>query len=64
MTTGYVYDAYNRLTKSLYLHDSKTQSAEYREYNEMGNIPRLQRYTPQGDLTDDLKYTYTGNQVR
>lgn len=64
MTTGYVYDAYNRLTKSLYLHNSKTQSAEYREYNEMGNILRLQRYTPQVDLTDDLKYTYTGNHVR
>ena len=63
MAKGYVYDAYNRLTESLYLHNSGTQSAEYREYDEMGNILRLQRYTPQGGLIDDLKYTYAGNQV-
>ena len=62
-TMGYVYDAYNRLTESLYLHNSISRSSEYFEFDEMGNILRLQRHTPQGQLIDDLKYTYAGNQV-
>ena len=65
LTMGYLYDAQNRLTESLYLrNEAQPVTAEFFEYDAMGNIRRLQRYTQEQQVIDDLQYTYYGNQVQ
>ena len=65
LTMGYLYDAQNRLTESLYLrNEAQPATAEFFEYDAMGNIRRLQRYTQEQQVIDDLQYTYCGNQVQ
>lgn len=63
LTFGYTYDAYNRLTESLHLKGNRALSSEYFQFDNMGNITRLQRHTLDNRLIDDLQFTYSGNQV-
>lgn len=63
LTFGYTYDAYNRLTESLHLQGNQARSSEYFQFDNMGNITRLQRHTLDNRLIDDLQFTYSGNQV-
>ena len=60
---GYTYDAYNRLTESLHLQGNQARSSEFFQFDNMGNITRLQRHTLDNRLIDDLQFTYSGNQV-
>lgn len=63
LTFGYTYDAYNRLTESLHLQGNRARSSEYFQFDNMGNITRLQRHTLDNRLIDDLQFTYSGNQI-
>lgn len=62
-TFGYVYDDYNRLTESMLLDGGQARSSEFFQFDNMGNITRLQRHTLDNRLIDDLLLTYSGNQV-
>ncbi len=63
LTFGYTYDAYNRLTESLHLQGNQARSSEFFQFDNMGNITRLQRHTLDNRLIDDLQFAYSGNQV-
>ncbi len=63
LTFGYTYDAYNRLTESLHLQGNQARSSEFFQFDNMGNITRLQRHTLDSRLIDDLQFSYSGNQI-
>ena len=60
---AYNYDDYNRLVESFYMGGGELQSSEYFEFDKMGDLKRLQRYSLQNRLLDDLTFTMEGNQV-
>ena len=61
---AYDYDDYNRLGESFHLRDSILHTNEYFEFDVMGNLNRLQRYSLQNRLLDDLAFTLEGNCIR
>lgn len=61
---AYDYDDYNRLFESFHLRDSILHTNEYFEFDVMGNLNRLQRYSLQNRMLDDLAFTLDGNRIR
>ena len=60
---AYYYDQYNRLHKSSFLTNDGLQPNECFDFDAMGNLMGLQRYTLQNRLLDDLSFALNGNQV-
>ena len=58
---AYDYDKYNRLCESNFFKNDSLQTNEYFEFDVMGNIKRLQRYSLQNRMLDDLVFTLDGN---
>ena len=59
-TFDYTYDALNRLTESVQEDNNQTKPSEWFQYDSIGNITRLQRYSGPR-LMDDLTFTYQPN---
>jgi len=67
---GYVntYDALNHLVSSEYWEGHRpseiiNRNKEQFVYDKMGNVTSLKRYDNSGSLTDDLSFSYLGNQI-
>ena len=61
---AYDYDKYNRLCEFNFFKNDSLQTNEYFEFDVMGNIKRLQRYSLQNRILDDLVFALEGNRIK